>query len=315
MYSINYKNSLLEIEKDFAQLKWNKKMDVLIKTISNDIRCLDRENVIYKEVQSFIGPKVINSRNRLEQLKNELKEIRPPTRKDRLVKNSVLRNIERVRGNKIPIINFAFDKWVGEESMDDLLDLSIFYLAKLIPYKSTYKTSSMQLIGKGAYFNVYHDRNNEKAVKIPKNILAAKFLVDYEHEFYNTALKSDLSRYLPDIAFERNKKIIVKKYIEGKTGGELLKSGGLTNRQVELLANFYKVAMKIEDKHTIRFDLHPNNFVWSGNNNWMFIDCGFIPKIGSDYYPKNDFTKYYNKIWLKRSEMMLKYPIRSVDIE
>ena len=40
-----------------------------------------------------------------------------------------------------------------------------------------------------------------------------------------------------------------------------------------------------------------------------------MPMIGSNYFPRDDFELYVQKIWLDRPKLMKRVPIRSTQLE
>ena len=147
--------------------------------------------------------------------------------------------------------------------------------------------------------------------------MAAKYFIN-DQEIRTTKLlsKSAIKEYIPHlISYNKNKKIIIRQYIKGKTGHKLLMSNFFkkNTEAVKDLKRFFRLYKKTRKKLKINLDIHPGNFIWSPEKQkWFFVDTGPIPFIGSEYFPLDSFNNYFQKIWTERHQRIKKIPIRSV---
>lgn len=168
--------------------------------------------------------------------------------------------------------------------------------------------------GKGAYGILR--RIQEKVVeKIPMNYAAFLFANEEEWENFQILKHTDLVKNIPIlIAFDMHSKKLVREYILGMTGHELLLKNQMDENKINSLKDVFLRIRQVEAIYGIRLDIHPANFVWSDEKSqWFLFDLGSVPYIGFDYYPES-FDTYYEKIWKERLERMKKFPIRSVEL-
>lgn len=189
-----------------------------------------------------------------------------------------------------------------------MCELSIVYLYRLVSLEQSICENSE----KGAYGSIIINPNNT-ITKRPMNYAAFCFAMKTEYEMYqmieNTLLFDDVPQV---ISYDKEKKWIVRSYIEGKTGHQLLVKRKMNTKKISKLKQLFFRIRKVENDLNIFFDIHPANFVWNEQmEKWFFVDLGIVPYIGHDYYP-NNFELYYKKIWEERLERMEKIPIRSV---
>ena len=220
-----------------------------------------------------------------------------------------------------PFVHYAFFKWHDIKKKLDIInlaELSTTYLYKLVPNRLPFRDKSVEFLGEGAYNKVYLAKNKETILKYPKNLAGLIFMNGLEILAYNTALNSSLTKYMaPVVSFDEKNAIIEKKYIEGVSGWELLKNKSFRKKPYAItqLQEIYKEARDIYLKTNINIDIHPGNFQWSYSElKWYLVDYGSMPEIGADYFPRNSFESYFQKIWLDLHELIKKEPIRSLDI-
>lgn len=219
--------------------------------------------------------------------------------------------------NICPMLNYAFDRWYYSSDDSDsqhiieLAELSVTYLYRIIPLE---KTITNNVLGKGAYGILR--RIQEKVVeKIPMNYAAFLFANEEEWENFQILKHTDLVKNIPIlIAFDMHSKKLVREYILGMTGHELLLKNQMDENKINSLKDVFLRIRQVEAIYGIRLDIHPANFVWSDEKSqWFLFDLGSVPYIGFDYYPES-FDTYYEKIWKERLERMKKFPIRSVGL-
>ena len=219
--------------------------------------------------------------------------------------------------NICPMLNYAFDRWYYSSDDSDsqhiieLAELSVTYLYRIIPLE---KTITNNVLGKGAYGILR--RIQEKVVeKIPMNYAAFLFANEEEWENFQILKHTDLVKNIPIlIAFDMHSKKLVREYILGMTGHELLLKNQMDENKINSLKDVFLRIRQVEAIYGIRLDIHPANFVWSDEKSqWFLFDLGSVPYIGFDYYPES-FDTYYEKIWKERLERMKKFPIRSVEL-
>ena len=219
--------------------------------------------------------------------------------------------------NICPMLNYAFDRlYYSSDDSDsqhiiELAELSVTYLYRIIPLE---KTITNKVLGKGAYGILR--RIQEKVVeKIPMNYAAFLFANEEEWENFQILKHTDLVKNIPIlIAFDMHSKKLVREYILGMTGHELLLKNQMDENKINSLKDVFLRIRQVEAIYGIRLDIHPANFVWSDEKSqWFLFDLGSVPYIGFDYYPES-FDTYYEKIWKERLERMKKFPIRSVEL-
>lgn len=219
--------------------------------------------------------------------------------------------------NICPMLNYAFDRWYYSSDDSDsqhiieLAELSVTCLYRIIPLE---KTITNNVLGKGAYGILR--RIQEKVVeKIPMNYAAFLFANEEEWENFQILKHTDLVKNIPIlIAFDMHSKKLVREYILGMTGHELLLKNQMDENKINSLKDVFLRIRQVEAIYGIRLDIHPANFVWSDEKSqWFLFDLGSVPYIGFDYYPES-FDTYYEKIWKERLERMKKFPIRSVEL-
>ncbi len=316
MYSRKYIGNLNNLEKAFCQQSEVIQLKILFKVLQNDIRYLSNLSTkVYKIYSGLLASqKEIQSITALIIYKKRLGTLKIQGAKEKKFVIGTNNNLERIAKGQIPLVHFAFDKWQSERNIKNLKELTVFYTYKLLELPNKLE-NKMELIGSGAYFYVYKPEGKNFVYKYPKNYLAKRFLLEYEFNLGCLLGNSDIARFLPKIYGLDKEFGLKREFIKGETGNEIIKSGGCNNKQKNQLAKMYGLLCKQEKKLNSILDIHPGNFVWSHEHEqWFFIDLGFVPKIGSNYYPKHNFTRYYKKIWLNRLEMIRRFPIRSVDI-
>lgn len=216
-----------------------------------------------------------------------------------------------------PMLNFAFDGWYySPEDFDpqrviELAELSITYLYRLVPLENAANSTPC---GKGAYGVIAHTPDGAVA-KIPMNYAAFLFANEEEWKVFQLLKDTELAEDIPfPISFDPHSKKLVREYIPGMTGHELLLGGQMDQAKIDSLQKLFSRIQRIQAVCGVRLDLHPANFVWSTEKSrWFFFDLGTVPHIGFDYYP-DPFDAYYEKVWKERLDRMVKYPIRSVEL-
>lgn len=235
---------------------------------------------------------------------------------------STIINICLIRNNFCPLLRFAFDRWYditphnSRTLIPYLIEFSTEYLYRLIRVNKI--INSGVHLAEGSHNSLFLFKKTKTIKKIPKSIGAKYFINDLEIKITKLLLKSKLKEYIPRlISYNITTKIIIRQYIEGKTGHALLTSDFFNNNAeaTKDLKKFFRIYKKIRKKLKINLDIHPGNFVWSINKKkWFFVDTGPIPIIGSEYFPLNSFKNYFQKIWLDRHRRIKELPIRSVDL-
>ena len=217
-----------------------------------------------------------------------------------------------------PMLNYAFDAWYYSSHNSDsqriieLAELSITYLYRIVPLEDSAK--NMSYYGKGAYGMIEQDPDGT-VTKIPMNYAAFLFANEEEWKNFQILKETELAYNIPvPIAFDSQSKKLVREYIQGATGHELLVKNQMDIIKINSLQEIYARIRSVQVNCGIRLDVHPANFVWNEEKSqWYFFDLGSVPYIGFDYYPAS-FDKYYKKIWEERLDRMEKYPIRSIEL-
>ena len=193
----------------------------------------------------------------------------------------------------------------------ELAELSITYLYRLVPMENVADSAPC---GKGAYGVIAHVHDGTVA-KIPMNYAAFLFANEEEWEVFQLLKDTELAEHIPfPISFDPHSKKLVREYIPGMTGHELLLCDQMEQTKIDSLREVFSRIQRIQSLYDVRLDLHPANFVWNTEKSrWFFFDLGVVPHIGFDYYP-DQFDAYYEKIWKERLDRMVKYPIRSVEL-
>lgn len=243
------------------------------------------------------------------------------------LERSILLNMWLSKAGLCPLVRFAFDQWYeiypyhetyALKLIENLADLSTTFLYRLIKIEN--REIGGEKIGHGAYSNVFLNMDKQSIIKVPKNLASQSFAADEEYLASLYIENSSLSQYVPHLLYyDREKKVLERQYIRGKTGFELLKEEGqLLNspKVIKQLKEIYDEACKIYYKDSINFDIHPGNLIWSEDfQKWFLVDLGPMPEIGAEYFPRENFENYFQKIWLDLLFLMTAVPIRSLDIE
>ena len=219
--------------------------------------------------------------------------------------------------NICPMLNYAFDSWyyssenVSSQLIIKLAELSITYLYRIVPLENISNDISC---GIGAY-GVIKRTSDRTVTKIPMNYAAFLFANEEEWKNFQILKNSELSKNIPTpIAFDIKTKELVREYIFGMTGHELLVVRQLDDIKINSLREMFLLIQCAQVTNGVRLDIHPANFVWNQEKSkWFLFDLGSVPYIGFDYYPKS-FDAYYEKVWKERLKRMVKYPIRSVEL-
>lgn len=226
-----------------------------------------------------------------------------------------------------PLVHFAFDQWyeigqLGDEEnkivLANLADLSTTFLYRLIsvPVPETFVNNS--LIGGGAYSNVYRSNDDQVVFKVPKNMASYHFASEEEYQASRFAETTYLNPYIPKtLSFDPQTKIIQREFVVGVSGFELLQDPDFRSfpYAIEDIKAIYHAACNIYRTTGVNFDIHPGNIMWSIiKNNWILVDLGPMPSIGAEYFPRDSFEDYFQKIWLDLNDLMINVPIRSLDI-
>jgi hypothetical protein len=224
-----------------------------------------------------------------------------------------------------PLVHFAFERWfeIGSygrqlpvEMVDDLADLSSTFLYRRVPVAQGSVTGT--LIGSGAYSHVYLC-DDGTVLKVPRNLAAKAFASHDEHVASLYAACSGLESFVPKhLSFQEDTGIIRREFVPGTMGIDLLERPEFRGEPFALgqLEHIYKVACEIYRTDGINFDIHPGNIKWNVHaQRWMLVDLGPMPVIGADYFPRDDFARYFKKVWLDLHYLMQAVPIRSLDIE
>jgi hypothetical protein len=239
---------------------------------------------------------------------------------------SVALNLWLAREGMCPLVHYAFERWfeVGSygrslpsDIVDDLADLSTTFLYRLVPVSQA--PLPLARIGTGAYTNVYRSADGGTAIKVPRNLAAKSFANHAEHEASLYAAASELASFIPGhLGFDPGTGIIEREFIPGPMGVDLLTTASFRDSPfaMDQLEHIYKAACGIYQADGINFDIHPGNIKWDDRNSrWVLVDLGPMPTIGADYFPRDSFQRYFQKIWLDLHYLMKTVPIRSLDIE
>lgn len=237
-----------------------------------------------------------------------------------LFDRSVILNNWLASNGICPLLRFAFSKWYEidfPEDVEDLAELSLVYLYKIIPHVFSNLSKNEEFIAEGAYGRVFIGEDKDKVIKYPYNFAAKNFMLDMESNVYKKSIGSDLNNYFAKL-YKFHDGIMVKEYIEGVSGWYLLehdKEFRADPYNLKQLEEIYHLINKFYLEYNINIDMHPGNFQWSyKDNKWFIVDYGAMPKIGSEYFPRDCFHKYFKKIWLDLHSLMKDIPIRSVDL-
>jgi len=199
---------------------------------------------------------------------------------------------------------------------DDLADLSTTFLYRLVPMEQDSVAGTR--MGTGAYSHVYLC-DNGTVLKVPRNLAARAFASHDEHVASLYAASSSLAPFIPKhFGYEEDTGIIRREFVPGTMGIDLLATSTFREAPFALdqLEHVYKVACDIHRADGINFDIHPGNIKWNADaGRWMLVDLGPMPTIGADYFPRDGFARYFQKIWLDLHHLMKVVPIRSLDIE
>lgn len=235
--------------------------------------------------------------------------------------SGVALNIWLANKNYCPLLHFAFDEWHdttrNQSTIGALIELSTTYLYRIALLNDAVTTNGIE-IANGSHNSIFLISQKEIIEKIPKSIAAKYFINDQEVETTKILSRTELKEHMAHIiSYDENTKKITRQYIAGKTGHELLATKFFKENQeaINQLEKFYNIYKKVREDTGINLDIHPGNFVWSNKKeDWILIDTGPIPLIGSEYFPLNSFEKYFNKIWVERYERIKNLPVRSVDL-
>ena len=224
-----------------------------------------------------------------------------------------------------PLVHFAFERWfeIGSygrplpaDIVDDLADLGTTFLYRLVPVEQGAVTGTR--MGTGAYSHVYLC-DDGTVLKVPRNLAARAFANHDEHMASLYAASSRLASFIPKhFGYQEDTGIIRREFVPGTMGVDLLITPEFRDAPFALgqLEHVYKVACAIYQADGINFDIHPGNIKWNADaKRWVLVDLGPMPVIGADYFPRDDFARYFQKIWLDLHNLMKTVPIRSLDIE
>lgn len=303
----------------FSNLTLAEKEKIFISATKNDFRYRNTNyeinNIIVNNLKELNIKVELNKNNIIKSIIMAKKEIKSVIEDE--VKQSIILNNWLYLNNLCPLINFAFDKWYynicdNEQSIFEQIDLSVTYLYRLVKQE---KENNIEIINRGAYSEIYINGTEQTISKIPSNLSARLFANEEEYKNNMNLINTDLKKYIPAlIRYNKDNKEIVRQYIKGYNGHEILKLELLTEKKINELEKIFQIIRRVTKQNNVRLDIHPANFVWSDNEqSWYLVDLGIVPKIGYDYYPE-DFKEYLTKIWLERLYRMKKYPIRSVEI-
>lgn len=230
-----------------------------------------------------------------------------------------LEDIEkRLSRGKCPLVYYAFGKYLCEDSRleSDLLEMSLMYLFRYEGVSYDAPSGYVKISSVGSNCEIYEDVQLKRVCKVAKNYVSRNYLVEQEYENATILGKTELGRYIPQYyEYDKTKGWLFHENIRGETAASLLRKGSLPSAAYRQLKNFYSCYMNRSYQEII-LDIHPENFVWSNENERLYlIDLGSIPKIGSEYYEYTLFDGYFANIFLKWEDNIKKYPIRSMDLE
>lgn len=219
-----------------------------------------------------------------------------------------------------PFVHYAFESWhspSSEQDVHNLADLSTAYLYKLVPV--SVPEVDEKFIGMGAYGKIYQSLDQRTVIKYPYNLAAKAFVNFWEAEVYKIAKDRKLGAYLPAF-FQLNEEsgVIRKSFVSGVSGWLLLENDDFRKQPYEMaqLEEIYDDACAIYREYGVNIDIHPGNFQWNEEQRrWYLVDFGSMPEIGAEYYPRDSFKEYMQKIWFDLHRLMVEVPIRSLDID
>jgi len=324
----------------FGTLTQKQKEHLLLVTLYNDLRLFEddpaarsnRIKLIFSAEKNAISNKFgglridlqVTKRNWCKQI-SKANEILLGVSGSKPLERAFVLNAWLVRSGLCPLVHFAFDQWyefgVSSETarpvIENVADMSTTYLYRLIPVSEPFITH--QKIGGGAYSNVYRSSDGNTVYKVPKNLAARSFASHDEYVASLFAAKTCLAPFLPKlISYDLRSGVIQREYIEGPTGSDMLKGQSDPDvvRAPDQIETIYRVASGIFYETGTNFDIHSGNMIWSEKRDrWFLVDLGPMPKIGAEYFPRDHFKNYFQKIWLDRHRLMKDVPIRSLDIK
>lgn len=321
----------------FSLFKQEEKENILLRALFNDarlatdsleIRSLLVESMLKKPSVQFEKMLHISMSRKLE-VENFLRELVdmwsafcqiPGTR---VLERSFALNISLFCSGLCPLMMFSFDNWknIGSEmDLIDLIELSTSFLYRLVDCSLPVGDESGKFLGSGGYSNVFLSQDAVTISKVPRNFAQFSFGADEEFAVSRLLEDSSVSAYIPKLVeYDPSTKIIKRSFInDGVDGVTLLKDPkSLLEDFVGLnqIKEFYLYACLLWDKFGINLDIHPGNFLWSpSHKQWFFVDIGPMPKIGAEYFPRNNFDLYFEKVWRDLLRLMVDVPIRSVDV-
>lgn len=237
---------------------------------------------------------------------------------------SFVLNVWLYRSGFCPLVRYAFDQWHeldasplnAKKNIENIADLSTTFLYRLVPVTEAITTPN--LLGAGAYSNVYASDDGLSIYKVPRNLASRDFASQEEFEASNYALNSGFTPYLPKLlSYDQTTGVIQRELIRGTTGFKLLGSEAFVKEPYALdqIKDIHSVACDIFHKDGINFDIHPGNMMWADDRHqWVIVDLGPMPTIGAEYFPRDNFKNYFQKIWLDLYGLIVDVPIRSLDI-
>lgn len=314
----------------FSGLSLEEKADVLLAATYNDTRLYSEDVSERMEMLDALIAKNENSDfANLGNIRKECWEHNIVSIHEQLTANTsgkidsgFLLNLWMASQGMCPFVRHAFFKWHDLKDDNDvrlLAELSPTYLYKLVPYVCTTQSKGEKYLASGAYGDVYLSDNQQAVTKYPKNLAAHVFMNSLEIVSYEAGQKTVMKKYLPRVLdFDADSAIIKKQYIDGVSGWKLLEDDDFRQEPYALnqIAEIYDSACAIYRESGINMDIHPGNFQWnSQKSQWYLIDFGCMPQIGADYFPRENFAAYFQKIWLDLHRLMKEVPIRSLDID
>ncbi|MDR0677790.1 MAG: hypothetical protein LBF57_03945 [Holosporaceae bacterium] len=321
----------------FSSFRKEDKERLLLTTLSNDTRVatdsVEIRTLLMK--QMFCSPSIqfrkmlalatsieLNSDNFINELMKSCRLFQTiPGTKD--LERCFALNLLLYKAGLCPIMMFSFDTWKSvfvENDLIDLIELSTSFLYRLIDCPSFSDPDFGSPIGKGGYSEVFLSRDGHNVYKVPKNLAQLSFGGDEEFAISTLLGSSSIAVYIPKmLKYDAFNKILTREFIaDGVSGFDLIKTAKdfwEKPIRIDQIKEIYDYACMQWERMGINLDIHPGNFLWSpSRKQWFFVDLGPMPKIGAEYFPRNDFKSYFQKIWIDLPRLMIDVPIRSVDI-
>ena len=188
----------------------------------------------------------------------------------------------------------------GAASLRGYLDRALNHAQRdILEHVSTPETPApppSARIGEGLFNTVYR-LGPDLVVKTAKNLFAQGENLR-EAMFYRWVKRLGVGLAVaPFIAFQPDGRAIVKKFIEGPTGSQVLLAGGLSEEQERALRRAYESVRRVEAETSQVLDFKPKNVVWNGGE-WVIVDLGLRSEnFMSHFIPWPSYEAYRAAVW------------------